>query len=279
MPGPTLSEKTREEADPVEVIIDAFDFSGESLRDGSLEGQGASGSPASAAALCLHGLTGTPYEVRSLGRAIAAAGIDAVGPVLPGHNDTPQALSRVSHSDWLDAADSHYQALRERCARVFVVGLSLGGLLSLALAQRYPVDALVVVGTPLVLRQRFAWMIPVAKYFHLLPAKRGGSDIRDNAARERHPSYPVMPLSSVHELQRLQRVVRSRLSQISCPILVAHGAYDKTADPEDSRKIIAGVSSDVREQLVCELSGHVVPVDYDGARLAKQAAEFLSRFH
>jgi esterase/lipase len=72
--------------------------------------------------------------------------------------------------------------------------------------------------------------------------------------------------------------VRNRLSQISCPILVAHGAHDNTADPEDSRTIIACVSSDVREQLVCELSGHVVPVDFGGARLAKQAADFLSRF-
>jgi len=230
------------------------------------------------AALCLHGLTGTPYEVRSLGRAIAAAGIDAVGPVLPGHNATPEALSKVSHSDWLEAASAHYQRLRERYERVFVVGLSMGGLLSLAIAQRYPVDALVVVGTPLVLRQRFAWMVSVAKYFQPLPEKQGGSDIRDAAARERHPSYTVMPLASVHELQRLQRLVRSGLSQVCCPILVAHGAHDTTADPEDAEVIVASVSSDVREHLVCASSGHVVPVDLDAAELGKRAAEFLSRF-
>lgn len=93
-----------------------------------------------------------------------------------------------------------------------------------------------------------------------------------------HPSYSVMPLASVHELQRLQRLVRSGLSRVSCPILVAHGAHDTTADPEDANAIIASVSSDVREQLVCELSGHVVPVDFDAARLAKHAGEFLSRF-
>lgn len=256
------------DAGPVEVIVDPFDF----------KGQGASDSRPSAAALCLHGLTGTPYEVRPLGQAIAAAGIDAIGPVLPGHNETPEALSRVSHSDWLDAASSHYQALRESYPRVFVVGLSMGGLLSLALAQHEAVDALVVVGTPLVLRQRFAWMIPLLKYFRPFPTKRGGSDIRDAAARDRHPSYPVMPLNSVHQLQRLQRIVRSRLSQISCPILIAYGAHDTTANPQDSREIYDSVSSDVREKLVCESSGHVVPVDLDGARLSRQAAEFLSRF-
>jgi carboxylesterase len=47
-----------------------------------------------AAALCLHGLTGTPYEVRSLGVAFAASGIRAFGPALPGHNETPERLAR-----------------------------------------------------------------------------------------------------------------------------------------------------------------------------------------
>jgi carboxylesterase len=265
-----------DDAHPVEVIVDPFDFSSASFREGNPDGQG--GAPSSAVALCLHGLTGTPYEVRSLGLGLAAAGIDAVGPVLPGHNETPEALSRVSHLDWLDAANSHYQTLRGRYERVFVVGLSMGGLLSLALAQRHAVDALVVVGTPLVLRQRFAWMIPLAKYFQPLPEKQGGSDIRDDAARKRHPSYSVMPLASVHELQRLQRVVRKGLPRIECPILVAHGAHDTTADPRDALAIVARVSSDVSEQLSCESSGHVVPVDVDAVALAERAAEFLTRF-
>ena len=51
----------------------------------------------SAAVLCLHGLTGTPYEVRPLGEALARAGIRAVGPALPGHNETPDRLARVGY--------------------------------------------------------------------------------------------------------------------------------------------------------------------------------------
>ncbi len=38
------------------------------------------------AVLCLHGLTGTPYEVRLPAEALAADGFACVGPVLPGHN-------------------------------------------------------------------------------------------------------------------------------------------------------------------------------------------------
>ena len=118
------------ETDSVEVIADPFDFK-------ALDRNG-EGAADSSVALCLHGLTGTPYEVRPLGEAIAAVGIDAFGPALPGHNETPEALSRVPYSDWLDATSSHYEALRERYARVFVVGLSMGGPITAQFANQHP---------------------------------------------------------------------------------------------------------------------------------------------
>lgn len=230
-----------------------------------------------AAALCLHGLTGTPYEVRPLGEAISAVGIRALGPALPGHNETPERLAATTHLDWLEAARAEFRRLRESADSAFVVGMSLGGLLSLALAQEEEVDALAVVGTPLALPHPLAWLIPLAKLLRPLPRKARGSDIRDPAARARHPSYPVMPLASVHELQRLQRRVRPQLARITAPILVAHGLHDKTANPRDAMEIRDAVSSEVREYLLFAASGHVVPVDFDGPALAQAVAEFLTR--
>jgi carboxylesterase len=86
-----------------------------------------------------------------------------------------------------------------------------------------------------------------------------------------------MPLHSVHELQRLQRAVRPRLARITAPILIAHGAHDRTASPRDAIEIRDAVSSEVREHLLLASSGHVVSVDYDGNALAQAVAEFLAR--
>jgi carboxylesterase len=228
-----------------------------------------------AAALCLHGLTGTPYEVRPLAVAIAATGIRALGPVLPGHNETPERLAKVPYTDWLDSARSHLHRLRAECDRVFVVGLSLGGLLALALAEEEPVDALVVIGTPLKLYHPLAFLTPLIKCVRPLARKPHGSDIRDDAARRRHPSYDRMPMNSVCELQRLQRRVRPRLAQITAPILVAHGAHDHTANPADAATIRDSVSSEVREYILLASSAHIVPVDADGPELAIAVADFL----
>lgn len=231
-----------------------------------------------AAVLCLHGLTGTPYEVRPLAEAFAAAGLRAVGPALPGHNATPEALAAVSSwLDWVDAARSELEELTARHARVFAAGLSMGGLISLLLGSERLVDGLVVVGVPLRLPRPIQWLVPFAKRFKPFLPKDGGSDIQDAAARARHPSYPSMPLHAVHELTKLQRVVRGRLRQITAPILIAHGALDRTANPRDATQIYAGVESTERELLLLPASGHVVPVDRDGPRLARAAAAFLLR--
>ena len=230
-----------------------------------------------AAALCLHGLTGTPYEVRPLAEAISAVGIRAVGPALPGHNETPERLAATSYTDWLEAAREEFHRLREDCDCVFIVGMSMGGLLALALAEEEPVDALVVIGTPLALHHPFAWLIPLAKYLLPMSPKSRGSDIRDPAARARHVGYGVMPLHSVHELQCLQRRVRPQLARITAPILVAHGVHDRTASPRDAVEIRGSVSSEIRESLLLAASGHIVPVDFDGPALAQAVAEFLAR--
>lgn len=235
------------------------------------------GGGAPAAALCLHGLTGTPYEIRPLGEALAGRGIRAVGPALPGHNETPEALARVAYTDWLAAARALLHALRAEHAQVFIVGLSLGGLLALALAAEEEVDGIVVVGTPLRLGWSLRLLMPLLRLLRPFHRKLRGSDIRDAAARQCHPGYAVMPLASVRELQRLQRRVRGDLSRVTAPILVAHGARDATANPADARTIAESVASRERELLMLPRSGHVVPVDHDGLQLSRAAADFLAR--
>jgi carboxylesterase len=233
------------------------------------------GEPGGDAALCLHGLTGTPYEVRPLGEALAKDGIRARGPALPGHNATPEQLAPLPYSAWLEAARAELEALRVEHHRVFAVGLSMGGLLALALAAEGRPDAIAVVGTPLRFRAPLPQLIPIAKRLRPMLPKKLGSDIRDPAARARHPSYPVMPLESVHQIIRLQKMVREGLSQIRVPTLVAHGRHDSTASLRDARTIHQQVSGS--ELLVLENSAHVVPVDYDGSKLAAAVSEFLGR--
>lgn len=227
------------------------------------------------AALCLHGLTGTPYEVRSVGEALAEAGLRAVGPRLAGHGDTPETLAATTQGEWVEGVRRAYEKIAAASDQVFVVGLSLGGLLSLDLAAHAPVAGVVAIGTPLALRRPIPQLVPWVKRIMPMLPKRGGSDIRDPQARSRHPGFRVMPLWSVHELVRLQAKVIRSLGQITAPALIAHGVHDHTANPADAERIYQEIGSQERELLWLERSGHVVPVDYDGALLASRIVEFV----
>ena len=99
------------------------------------------GSVSGDAALCIHGLTGTPYEVRPLAEALADRGLRARGPLLAGHGESPEELARVTYVDWLDCVRAEFVRLSGEHERVFVCGLSLGGLLTLWLAANEPVAA------------------------------------------------------------------------------------------------------------------------------------------
>jgi len=230
----------------------------------------------SGAALCLHGLTGTPYEVRPLAEALSRAGVRTVGPVLPGHGGDAAECRRTSHEAWVESARSEAHALREAHAPVFGVGVSMGGLVTLLLASEGLYDAAVCVGTPIRLRQPGIGLVRFLKYVVPGIPKKTGSDICDPEARARHPSQPTMPLASIHELQKLQARVLEALPRVEIPLLVAHGRLDSTAHPEDARAIADGVGSRVVERRIYERSAHIVPVDHDGPALAEAVVRFLA---
>ena len=253
--------------------VDAVDRSAFDLRPGGTSGSvGSNG----AAVLCLHGLTGTPYEVRPIAQALAARGLRARAPWMAGHEQGHVALARTRYEDWLELAEHELTALRAEYAKVFVVGVSMGGLVALRLAETRVVDGIVVIGTPLALRWPLPLLARVLRRLVPFRAKRG-SDIRDPAARARHPGLEAMPLASVYELVRLEAVVAAELSRIRVPILVAHGRHDRTAPPRDAARIHAEVASVDKELFYLERSGHVASVDYDGPALARAAADFIAR--
>jgi carboxylesterase len=168
------------------------------------------------AVLCLHGLTGTPYEVRPPAEALAAGGFACLGPLLPGHGTSTEDLARTPREAWIEAARDALDALGETHARVYVLGLSLGGLIALRLAAEQEVAGLLVMAAPLDLGRLVRWGVPrLAGWIQSIPKHAA---IRDPEARRRHPSYRRMPLRAVAELLELQEEVRAGLGRVTAPI-------------------------------------------------------------
>ena len=84
----------------------------------------------------IHGFTGSTQSMLPYGEALAARGYTVMGPRLPGHGTTVEDMALRKYTEWTGEAERALQELRGKCERVFVTGLSMGGTITLYLAER-----------------------------------------------------------------------------------------------------------------------------------------------
>src|SRR5690554_1082863 len=113
-------------------------------------------------ALVLHGFTGTPISMRPVGDALAEAGFAVELPRLPGHGTEVADMVPTTFDDWLAEAERSLGVLRARVpeGRIVVVGLSMGGALTCALAQEHDdLAGIVAINTPVAVAGEMADLV------------------------------------------------------------------------------------------------------------------------
>jgi len=228
--------------------------------------------------LCLHGFTGTPFEMRPIGERLAGRGFTAVGPLLPGHGRDPATLNATTWRDWTAAVGRELEALRRRCRRVAIAGLSLGGLLALhaALRQR-DVAALCLLATPLWLpRLTTAGILLLHTAWPDFAVPKPHADIHDPVARRAFPLASGIPLGALASLVDFMPRVRARLPEIEAPALVLHGDHDHVVPPACARELVARLGSRDKRLLRLPRSYHIVTVDLDRERVTREVSDFLA---
>ena len=243
------------------------------------------------AALCLHGYTGTPYEVRVLANDLAATlDLATHAPLLPGHGDDPAVLNAVRAEDWLDATLAAWDHLdvidpprldgtpRPRV----LVGSSMGGLLALQLCLRRRVDVLVLLAPALRLTDAAtigvaAMALGLWRARAFLPKESPGGDVLADDAQRNNPTYKVLPTRGLTELLRLQFMTERRLSEVTTPICLFHGDADHTITPSSSRIIARRVSSPIVEHHRLKRTQHLVGLDVDRDVVSRLGCQFVAR--
>jgi carboxylesterase len=234
---------------------------------------------ADVAVLLLHGFTGSPWEVRLLGEALAERGAHVRAPRLPGHGTTPEAMLWANHHDWLFAAQENLEALRG-ARRLVIAGLSMGGLLAMILAARrmVRVDGLVLMAPVLGFHARNARALRRLRFLPLEGlldtwVKKKGTDIEDEEIRAQSPVLWRYPLSRAYDLMELQDLARDAEPRITCPSLVLAARNDHVVD---TQKVIS-LSQRLPFSRLLELQRgfHIIPRDTDRAIALSAIAQFV----
>jgi len=240
------------------------------------------GEPSKPACLLIHGFTGTPKEMRWMGEFLNQQGYTCLGIRLAGHATDSEDMIRSNWTDWTASVEDGYHLLRGVTDNIFLVGLSMGGVLSLLMSTRLDVSGIVVMSTPYMLpddpRLRHVdWISRIVAY---MPKnnEEPGSGWFDKEAWKDHISYPQNPIRSIGQLNRLLAEMRLALPQVRVPALLIHSSDDAYVLPNNMELIYADLlNASDKTKLYVAGSGHVVPRDAARQQAFQYALEFIQR--
>jgi carboxylesterase len=232
--------------------------------------------------LLMHGFTGTPKEMRWMGEDLARRGFSVLGIRLAGHATQPPDMIRSRWTDWVASVEDGYHLLCGLADHIYLVGLSMGGVLSLLMSTRLPVKGVVAISTPWLISRD--WRLPYVRLFSwawpYLRKSPGPPNTGwyDTEAWKDHVSYPKNPVRSIAELDRLVTEMRRALPDVRVPVLLVHSQDDDYVLPENVDHIYEELThAPEKTRLLVSNSGHVVTREPVRQQVFEAAAQFILR--
>ena len=186
--------------------------------------------------ILIHGFTAMPEEMRYLGEFLHGQGHTVLGLRLAGHATHPRDLARTTWTDWLVSVEEGFALLKHMADRVFLIGLSMGGMVSLTAAGRYPAAGAIAMSTPYLrlTKEQIAEVKENAGKRTPVPKQGGQPHPKLGLRREaEYPAYAAAPPGIYAEIYHLQDALESALPAIQCPVFIIQSRHD-TSIPSDS---------------------------------------------
>lgn len=255
--------------------------------------------PGKTGVLLIHGLTGTPTEMKYLKKKVSKAGFVAEAPTLAGHGTTIEELLKCRWTDWVESVQENFNKLQETCDKTFIVGLCASSGLAIIVAARDPrVAGIILISTqygkfskhmpwtnyllPIAypfpyLRRRFYWTEtppygikdPVMQ--NLITASLEAAKNDESADHGTFRTY----VQTIYESELVYKEAKKSAPKVKCPALIMHSLEDSWFAPENALRAARDLGS--AEKKVIMLSGcdHVLSVDLKKSEIASQIIDFV----
>lgn len=255
--------------------------------------------------ILIHGLTGTPNEMRFLANFLNKKGYTVICPRLAHHGEPLSVLGKAKWQNFYGSVKSILTEgeLKDFKGPIFAAGLSMGAILALLLAHEFPgrVRAVSCLAPTLFYD---GWNTPWAKFFmplactplrYLFYFKEDPPyGIKNEAIQRRihryykdaklgdidgvaQHGYPYFPVSLLYQLNLLVRYVTPRFSEMRFPVQLIQAENDDMTSVRNSKFIYDRVGSAVKEMILLDNSYHVITADQERETVAEKLEAFISK--
>lgn len=223
--------------------------------------------------LCIHGFTGGPFEVEPLANFIKEKTDWLVEmPTLPGHGGELGFLKGVRYQAWIQEAEESLKRMLEKCHTIYLIGFSMGGVISGYLATKYPVKKLVLLSAA-------AYYVNPKQLLHdvkemAVEGVRG--TLSDNELYQRYRKKIIeTPITATFQFQRLVKELKPALSKIEVPTLIIQGELDGIVPKKSASYLYKTIQAQERKLVFLPKSKHLVCHDCDQQQLFLSVEQFL----
>lgn len=248
------------------------------------------------AVLMLHGFMGSPASSRPMAEYLAEHGITAHCPLLPGHGHLPYQIHGSSYGDWIAEVEEAYDTLRRQCDQVFLIGHSMGAVLSAHLADKFSdVCGLVLMAPLYEIPDKRLKAAAVGRYFmkwvYPLKHKAVDRDIFVGRVLDYDPTIEVddpelqdwlveasrIPVDGVDEMRKMAGIGRRLWPRVHQPVLIFQGGHDPAVNPGNTEKLFQALSTADKEMKFFPQVGHELmrPVEPIHIKVWNKTLEFI----
>ncbi|WP_128331497.1 carboxylesterase [Apibacter sp. HY039] len=220
--------------------------------------------------LIIHGFTGSTQSMREVAYQLNRLGYTIQMPRLKGHGTTPEDMETTSYKDWIESVENAYSELKTKVKNLFVLGLSMGGTLTLYCSIHHKIDGAITINAAINLPE-FKVLYDDSQSPRFIPGI--GSDIKKEGIKEW--AYDRTPKKCIQDILTLSNQVREKLSYIKCPLLIFKSKEDHIVPPDNQDYIFSHTGSENKELIELENSYHVATLDNDQELIIQKTHHFI----
>ncbi len=219
------------------------------------------------AIIFIHGFPSTPSSYAWVSEKAFNDDYDVFAPLLPGFGTSIEEFKNTYFTQWFNYICRYYENIRKDYEKVYIVGMSMGGAITLKLNEKYDSTTIAptascAIAAPITLHSPsigiYSPQVYIGRILNIFtPTIKGKihkGEEKENDGNEKWMGYSGMYIRQGLSLLHALKFIKKDLNKINKPILLMHNKTDKTVSYKNLDYIYNNISSKVKEKDLINMS-------------------------